>query len=113
MERVTPMEILLAILGGGVGVAIVEAIKTIVLRKIDKKNDKQSDIAELVKTLVKNQRMILYIEIKALCKRHCAAGEIASDDLEDVMEMHNVYHKLGGNGYLDNYMEQVKTLKII
>lgn len=107
------MEVLLAILGGGVGVAIVEAIKTIIMRKMDKQNDKESDIAKLVKTLAKNQRMILYIEIKALCKRHCAAGEIASDDLEDIMEMHNVYHELGGNGYLDNYMEQVKGLKII
>lgn len=107
------MEIWIAVLGGGVGVAIVEAIKTIIIRKMDKQSDKESDIAELVKTLCKNQRMMLYIEIKSLCKRHCAAGEIASDDLEDIMEMHNVYHKLGGNGYLDNYMEQVKSLKII
>ena len=41
------------------------------------------------------------------------AGGITSDQLEDILSMHNAYHNIGGNGFLDSLVTQVKQLPII
>ena len=58
-------------------------------------------------------QQLMYDRIKHLCKAHISRGEIASNDLEDLLKMHAAYHKLGGNGFLDELMEAVKELRII
>lgn len=58
-------------------------------------------------------RMLLYDRIKFLGKVYISRGSIKSDELEDIIEMHKVYHnELGGNGFLDSVMDQVKKLSI-
>ena len=57
--------------------------------------------------------VILYDRLKHLCRHHIGNGHIMADDLEDIMQMHRVYHEdLDGNGFLDNLMRQVKSLPI-
>lgn len=57
--------------------------------------------------------MMLYDRIKFLGKKYIATGEIEADALEDLIEMHRIYHdELDGNGYLDTLMAQVKQLHI-
>lgn len=59
-------------------------------------------------------RILLYDRIKHLCKYHIAEGGITAEDLEDLMQMHKIYHDdLKGNGYLDVLMSQVKKLPMI
>lgn len=58
-------------------------------------------------------RILMYDRIKYLCKAHISRGEIASNDLEDLIKMHAAYHELGGNGFLDEMMAAVNDLEII
>lgn len=58
-------------------------------------------------------RMLLYDRIKHLGRRYISAGAISSEDLEDLIAMHSVYHdELGGNGFLDAVMQKVKALPV-
>jgi len=65
-------------------------------------------------TLIKNAVcVILYDRIKYLSRHHIGNAYITAEDLEDVMQMHKVYHDdLNGNGFLDSLMNQVKHLPI-
>ena len=58
-------------------------------------------------------RVLLYDRLKHLCKKAIHAGGITSDQLEDILSMHNAYHNIGGNGFLDSLVTQVKQLPII
>lgn len=57
-------------------------------------------------------RILLYDRIKHLAKSYISRGWITTEELEDLMEMHKVYHDLGGNGYLDALMDQVHRLTV-
>ena len=56
--------------------------------------------------------LLLYHDIKAECKDYLAQGSIDADGLEVLTKMHEVYHKKGGNGYLDKLMAAVGTLPL-
>lgn len=59
-------------------------------------------------------RMLLYMQIKSQGLKYIEAGEITSDELEDLIEAHKIYHnELNGNGFLDNIMKQVGNVKIV
>lgn len=58
-------------------------------------------------------KMLLYDRIKHLGKSYMDRGYITTDELEDLTEMHNIYHnELDGNGFLDTVMKNVKALPI-
>ncbi len=59
-------------------------------------------------------RIILYDRIKHLGKKYIESGYICPDDLEDIIEMHRIYHdSLRGNGFLNSVMQKVTSLPII
>lgn len=59
-------------------------------------------------------RQLLYDRIKHLCKEHLKRGYIASNDLEDLVRMHKIYHDdLDGNGFLDDLMSEVRKLEVV
>lgn len=58
-------------------------------------------------------KMLLYDRIKHLGKSYIERGFITTDELEDLTEMHSIYHEeLDGNGFLDTVMKNVKALPI-
>ncbi|MBQ5721724.1 MAG: hypothetical protein IIV67_05495 [Bacteroidaceae bacterium] len=58
-------------------------------------------------------KMLLYDRIKHLGKSYIERGSIITDELEDLVEMHSIYHEdLDGNGFLDAIMASVKALPI-
>lgn len=58
-------------------------------------------------------KMLLYDRIKHLGKSYIERGSISTDELEDLVEMHSIYHEdLDGNGFLDAIMASVKALPI-
>ena len=62
----------------------------------------------------KGVRQILYDRIKEKGRKYIADKEISSEDLEDLIHMHRIYHDdLDGNGYLDSLMEAVRKLPIV
>ena len=120
------MEIVLAILGGGVGTALVGGLFTLWQWKLNRKAAREDRAAELegreiqelkrlVRVLVEADRTLLYDRIKHLGKSYIARGYITVEELEDINLMHDVYHhkdKLGGNGFLDSLMKTVHTLDV-
>lgn len=58
-------------------------------------------------------KIILYDRIKHLGKSYISRGSITTDELEDLTEMHRIYHyDLDGNGFLDALMNNVQKLPI-
>ena len=125
------MEMLKAFLGGAGGAALATGLFMIIkwfldrkAAKEDKADDRKAvdcqargeDIARVekqVKALYKANRIQLYDRIKHLGKAYISRQEISPEDLEDLIDMHRCYHDdLGGNGFLDEIMEQVRHLPI-
>ena len=58
-------------------------------------------------------KMLLYDRIKHLGIAYISRGSITTDELEDLTEMHRIYHyDLDGNGFLDALMNSVNKLPI-
>jgi hypothetical protein len=127
------VEIVLAILGGGVGTALVGGIFTLIQWRLNRKAAREDraeeastascaargqeirDLKRLVNVLVEADRTILYDRIKHLGKSYIARGYITVEELEDMDLMHEVYHnkeKLGGNGFLAALMKTVHALEV-
>ncbi len=120
------MQWLFALLGGGVGTALVGGAFTLLQWQLNRKAAREDRAAELgleenrelkrlVGVLVEADRTILYDRIKHLGKSYIARGYITVEELEDLNLMHEVYHnkeKLGGNGFLDALMHTVHALEV-
>ena len=114
-------EVLLALIGGSVGAAVVSgAFGLITWRlnrgaaKADKAEAKDAAQEERIDDLLTGIRLMFYCELRRECKHHLAVGHISTEDLEEVLDMHEFYHdELKGNGFLDALISKVKKLKII
>lgn len=128
-------EILLALLGGGVAVAVVEAIKEALAWRRNRKAQKEdraeekadmkteerikalevdvSDIKKMMASLVESQKNVLFDRIQYLCRRYISEGEIDFDDRRGLNALHHSYHDgLGGNGDLDALMDSARALPL-
>ena len=103
------MDVILAIVGGSAGAAIVTGLFTLIQFFINRK-DKRSG-----KTDVNNKALrylMLYI-IQERAKQHIKDGCISLDDRRSLHHWHDLYHNgLGGNGDADALMEQVDELRL-
>lgn len=109
-----------SILGGSLGAAVVTGLFGLVrwfverrAVKADRAADKAEERDEAADRLIVGLRGLYYIEIKTLSKQYLRAREITSEDLEDLLDMHTIYHDaLHGNGFLDSVIAKVKRLPI-
>lgn len=91
-------QIIIAIISSGLLTTIINRL----FDYWDKRNGVQNGI-----------RVILKDRIRWLCTRYIEQGWIYEDELEDLVKMHDCYHKsLKGNGYLDSLMHRVGNLEI-
>ena len=129
--------IILALIGGGTGAALVNAFfngwKFKAERKAKKedmaeeKDDKLGKLTELVTGLAEQQKTInaqvdalreaqkcvLLDRVIWLGQGYIRAGEIDFDDRRRLREMHSAYHDgLGGNGDADAIMRAVDALPL-
>lgn len=57
-------------------------------------------------------RELLYDRIKYICRKYVAEAKIREEDYNSLQRMWSVYHnQLGGNGFLDKFMEEVEALE--
>ena len=126
------MDLLLAIIGGSCGAAIVAGLFGLVTWRLNRKAQKEDRAADrkavdcaargkeieelrnLVDALIVAERESLYDRIKYLAKAHIKKGWISVEDYEDLKRMHHVYHApklLNGNGFLDALMFEVDRLE--
>lgn len=94
-------QILIAILGSSSIATIITAIINALLN-----NSKR------YKLLEDANRIIMKDRIKHLAKSYISRGTVTSEELEDLHEMHQCYHDLGGNGFLDALMISVRNLPL-
>ena len=107
------MELLTAILAGSVGAAIVGGIFSVIMFKLNRKAEKEDKQESKEDDLTSGLRILLYDRIKHLGKSYITRGYITTEELEDLLLMHKIYHdNLKGNGFLDSLMGQVKQLPI-
>ena len=124
------MELMLSIIGGSCGAALVAGVFGLLqwrltrkAQKEDRSLDKQiadcdargdqiQKLEKMIDVLILADRTILYDRIKHLGKSYIARGWITVEELEDLKRMHQVYHdedKLNGNGFLDTLMNTINT----
>lgn len=121
------MDNLTAFIVGAGGAAVVKGLFDLAHWFLNRKATKedaaeereQLDARELMRrmdVLFLADRTILYDRIKHLGKSYIARGWVTVEELEDLTNMHKVYHdpdKLDGNGFLDDLMHAVThTLEI-
>ncbi len=94
--------IICAIIGSGALSTLIAQLFAAVAKRKEKKSGMANGI-----------RLILKDRLRFLCLHYIGQGWIYADELEDILAMHGCYHaELGGNGYLDALMSQVKKLPI-
>ena len=128
-------DILIALVSGGVGAAVIKLIGDGLLWKINRKAAKEDraeqkkEDAEKLAALQTEERLktieaktdaqsealkfILYDRIRYLALAYIADGEIDFDDRRILHDMHRSYHSgLHGNGDLDILMNDVNGLPL-
>lgn len=125
------MEAVQAFLCGSAGAALITGLFLLIkwfLERRAVKEDRAADrrtvdckargediarVEKRVDALYVANRIQMYDRIKHLGKSYIRQEEISAEDLKDLIDMHRCYHDdLGGNGFLDEIMEQVRHLPI-
>lgn len=127
--------VVIAVLSGGVTVAIIEGVRECLAwhrnrkavkedraeeksenEKKDKARNTDNRVREVEKkvdALMESQKYILYDRIRYLGQAYINEREIDFDDRRILNDMHNSYHNgLGGNGDLDILMKEVNNLPL-
>lgn len=94
------MEIIIAVIGSGALSALISGLFTVYSNRKKKDDGVRSGV-----------RILLYDRIKHLGNVYINSGSVTGDAYEDLLSMHEAYHELGGNGYLDRIMADVGKLK--
>ena len=103
------MEVILSIIGGSCGAALVTGAVTLVQFLINRR-DKHSGKADVQN---KALRYIMLYIIQERAKQYIKERMISLDDRRSLHHWHDLYHKgLGGNGDADALMEQVDHLPL-
>lgn len=105
----TKMEILIGILGAGVGAGLMQIVNTIVTHKI-KKEDKED---ERISALVEAQKILMIDRVRYLGGCYLHDNEITLTNKEMLIDMYKAYKGLGGNGHLDTVMNEVNKLRVV
>lgn len=103
------MEIVLAIVGGSCGAAIVTGTVSLIQFAVNRRDRKSGKAAALQKAL---RYIMLYI-IQERAKEHIQEGKITLEDRRSMHHWHDLYHNgLGGNGDADALMKQLDKLEL-
>ena len=103
------MNVLIGILGAGVG----SGLMAIILACLQHKWKKEDQHDARIDALVASQKIIMVHTVKSVAKPFIEDDEICIEDKETLQEMHKAYKALGGNGHLDPTMEAINRLKVV
>lgn len=93
--------VVIAILSSGAFTAIVN----FVLNYWNKKNESKSNISKALMCL-------LGYEIKSECNRLIKNKSVSLNDIQQLQELNDLYHTMGGNGFVKTLMDNVKKLEV-
>lgn len=103
------MDLLIGILGAGIG----SGVMAIVLAWLQRKWRKEDKHDERMDALIDAQKVLMIDRVKYLGKYYIKHGEITIDDKETLNDMYKAYKALGGNGHLDATMQEVDRLRVV
>ena len=103
------MEVLIGILGAGIG----SGVMSIVLACLNRRWTKEDKHDEKFNVIINALKVIMIDRVRYLSKKYVDAGQVTFADKENLEEMHDVYTALGGNGHLDTAMAEVEKLKVV
>lgn len=95
----------------GIVLAMISSgfLATLITTIINRHDKRQQDRDGMQAAL----RLILKDRLRFLCMHYISQTWIYEDELDDLIEMHKLYHDaLHGNGYLDTLMSKVKALDV-
>ena len=95
------IEIIVAIISSGALATFISGLFNLILAHQGRKSGEAAGL-----------QMLLKDRITHLAKGYISPGPKTAEELEDLIEMHHIYKKLGGNGFCDALMEQVRTIPI-
>lgn len=101
-------ELVVGVLGAGIGAGIMGIIQAWLVRKWAKEDKHDSKLDAVVTA----QKLIMMDRVRYLGKKYISEQEISLEDKETLTEMHKAYKALGGNGHLDTVMEEVERLPL-
>lgn len=93
--------IIVAIISSGAFTTLINAI----INYYNKKNENKSNVNKALMCL-------LGYEIKGECRRLIKNKSIDLNELEQLNELNEIYHNLGGNGYVKSLMDNIKKLEV-
>lgn len=93
--------IIIAIISSGAFTTLINTI----LNYLNKKSEAKSNVNKALMCL-------LGYELKSECRRLIKEKEVDFDDLEQLDELNDLYHQMGGNGYVKNLMSKVLSLEV-
>lgn len=103
------MDVMISILAGSCGAAIVSGVVALVKFFIERRDRHSGQTDTQNKAL---RYLMLYI-IQERAKQHIKDGRISLDDRRSLHHWHDLYHHgLGGNGDADALMDQVDHLPL-
>ena len=106
----TWVAVIIAFISSSALSTLISAMVSSKTAKEKAKADKDNENSAIVIAM----RQLYYGNIKRHAKAYIATGHITTEELEDIIEEHRIYHDiLGGNGFLDELMTAVKALPII
>lgn len=103
------MELVIGILGAGIG----SGLMAIVLAVLNRKWAKQDKKDDRLDALVNAQKVMMIDRVKWLGNQYIRNRQISLGDKDTLVEMHDAYKALGGNGHLDVVMKEVDKLPIV
>ena len=93
--------IIIAIISSGAFTTLINAV----LNYINKRNEAKSNLNKALMCL-------LGYKLKSECRRLIKENQADFEDLEQLDELNNLYHQMGGNGYVKNLMSKVLSLEV-
>jgi hypothetical protein len=112
-------EVIIALLTGGAAAGLIKLIDGVIQAGMSKRGETLKDLKETLNVLCKDvamvthgQRVLFHDRIIFVCKSYLEAGSISLAERESLIEMHNQYHAIGGNGNLDLLMVQINELPL-
>ena len=93
--------IIIAIISSGAFTTLINAV----INYINKRNEAKSNVNKALMCL-------LGYELKSECRRLIEKKQADFEDLEQLDELNNLYHQMGGNGYVKNLMSKVLSLEV-
>lgn len=103
------MELVIGVLGAGVGGGIM----SIILAALQRKWAKEDKHDGRIDALVNAQKVLMIDRVRWLGNQYIRNKQITISDKDTLSDMYKAYKALGGNGHLDVVMREIDKLPVV